>query len=96
MNSNNWISFFTEFIGTFIFVLVILKVGEPIPIGIALVAMIYFSSKLSLGAFNPAVATGLYLRHDLDTTGYLVYIVGQILGAVAAFHVYNYTAIKSE
>ena len=96
MNSNNWVSFFALFIGTFIFVLVILKFGEPIPIGIALIAMIYFGGKMSLGAFNPAVATGLYLRHELNTTEYLVYIVAQILGAVAAFHVYNYTAVKSE
>ena len=93
---NNIVSFFTELVGTFIFVLVFLKIAEPIPIGIALIAMMYFGNKISLGAFNPAVATGLYLRHDLDTNQYVTYLVAQILGAFFAYHVYNYTTIKIE
>ena len=53
------IKYIVEFIGTFIFLSVILNTGEAIPIGIALAAVIFFGGKISGGHFNPAVSVAM-------------------------------------
>ena len=40
------LEFFTEFIGTFIFLAVILISGDPLAIGITLASVIYFGGQL--------------------------------------------------
>ena len=44
-----------QFIGTFIFLSVILITGQAIPIGLILAGMVYWGGAISGGAFNPAV-----------------------------------------
>jgi aquaporin Z len=83
------IKYIVEFIGTFIFLSVIIISGEAIPIGIALAAMILFGGKISGGNFNPAVSTMMLLNNTLDITQYLGYIIAQILGAICAYYFYN-------
>ena len=77
--------FIVEFIGTFIFLSVILSSGEAFPIGLALAVAIYFGGKVSGGNYNPAVSTMMYLKNKLDTPHYVGYVVAQILGGVAAY-----------
>ena len=48
--------YLVEFIGTFVFLSVILRVGQPIPIAVALLSAIYFGGSISGGHFNPAVS----------------------------------------
>ena len=57
------LEFFTEFIGTFIFLSVILKTGDALAIGIALASVIYFGGKVSGGNFNPAVSYMMLLSN---------------------------------
>ena len=76
--------YLVEFIGTFIFLSVILTSGEAIPIGIALVTAIYFGGKISGGNFNPAVSVMMHLKGSLNMTDMIAYIVAQVLGGVAA------------
>ena len=73
-----------EFIGTFIFLLVILVVGQPIPIVIGLLAAILAFGKLSGGHMNPAVSTMMLAKGDIDLMTYLLYVIAQILGGLAA------------
>ena len=81
--------FFVEFIGTFIFLSVILTTGEAFPIGLALAVVIYFGGKVSGGNYNPAVSTMMYLKQKLDTPHYIGYVVAQILGGIAAYSLIN-------
>ena len=73
-----------EFIGTFVFLLVILVVGQPIPIVIGLLAAILAFGKLSGGHMNPAVSTMMLAKGDIDVMTYLLYVIAQILGGLAA------------
>ena len=83
------LKYFVELIGTFIFLSVILMTGEAIPIGIALVAMIYWGGKISGGAFNPAVTIALYLNKKLNAVQLVGYMVAQFIGAVLAFYFFK-------
>ena len=58
-----------EFIGTFIFLSVILGTGEVLPIAIALAAAIFFGGKYSGGNFNPAVSFMMFLNTRFTNYG---------------------------
>lgn len=85
------LEFFTEFIGTFIFLAVILISGDPLAIGITLASVIYFGGKVSGGNFNPAVSYMMLLSKKIDASKFFVYIIAQLLGASAAFLFYTYS-----
>ena len=84
------IQYFVEFLGTFIFLSVILIAVNmnvkwaALPIGIALITMIFFGGAISGGHFNPAVSTMFYLNKSLPLTDLAGYIVMQLLGAACA------------
>ena len=82
---------FTEFIGTFIFLSVILKTEDALAIGIALASVIYFGGKISGGHFNPAVSFMMLLSNKIDITKFIVFIIAQLLGGTAAFIFHTYT-----
>jgi len=75
-----------EFIGTFVFVSVILSVSQPIPIAVALLSAIYFAGHISGGHFNPAVSTVFLANGTITAKKYSGYIVAQILGALCALY----------
>jgi aquaporin Z len=83
------LKYLVELIGTFIFLSVILMTGEAIPIGITLVAMIYWGGKISGGAFNPAVTLALYLNKKLNLVQFIGYMVAQFIGALFAFYFFK-------
>lgn len=76
--------FVTEFIGTFIFLSVILTTGEAIPIGLALAVAIYFGGKVSGGHFNPAVSTMMLMNGKLTLERFAGYVIAQLLGGLVA------------
>lgn len=84
------IKYLLEFVGTFIFLSVILLTGDPIAIGIALMAAIYLCRKVSGSHFNPAVNLMLFLDNKLSTNQLVGQTVAQLLGAVAALSYYKY------
>ena len=65
------IPYLVEALGTFIFLSVIVAVGKPIPIAIALAAVIYFGGAISGGHFNPAVSVMMFLKRLLTCQLYL-------------------------
>jgi len=89
--SKEILSYFVEFLGTFIFLYVIAAIGEPIAIAVALLAMIYFGGKISGGSFNPAVSFLLFMKNKLSSTKFIGYVIMELLGAYAAYHLYIYT-----
>jgi len=88
------IELLVEFIGTFIFLAVIIITGNPLAIAIALASAIYFGGKVSGGHFNPAVNVMMYLHNKIDTSQLIGQTVAQLLGAVAAF--FYFRTIKAE
>ena len=78
------LKYLVEFIGTFIFLSVILRAGEAIPIGIALAGVIYFGGAVSGGNYNPAVSISMFLNNKLSQVDTMAYIAAQIAGAAAA------------
>ena len=78
------LTLFVEFVGTFIFLSVIAGIGKAIPIGIALIASIYFGGKYSGGAFNPAVSVMMFADKKIDLVTLVLYCIAQILGGLCA------------
>jgi aquaporin Z len=91
------IKYIVEFIGTFIFLSVILNVvGKQnmqgvaaIAIGLALAVAIFFGGDISGGHFNPAVSTMMAVKGSLSSQEYPGYVVAQLLGGLAAWHFYK-------
>ena len=75
----------TEFIGTFVFLTVILTTGQAFPIGLALAVAIYFGGSISGGHFNPAVSTMMLIKGAIGIETWIAYVIAQILGGILAF-----------
>ena len=89
--------YFTEFVGTFIFLAVILMSGgDAISIGVALAAVILFGGKVSGGHFNPAVSFMMYLKNSLPQEDLFFYVICQLAGAAAAFYYFTEASIPSQ
>jgi aquaporin Z len=76
--------FVAEFIGTFVFLGVILATGEAIPIGLALAVVIFLIGRVSGGHVNPAVSAMLYAKGDISSSQFGSYVVAQVLGGLCA------------
>ncbi len=81
-----------EFLGTFFLAFVVaIAVGggiasnlAPFAVFAALAAAIYFGGHISGGAYNPAVATALWMRKTLTPQGLASYWFAQIIAGVVA------------
>ena len=78
--------YLVEFLGTFIFLSVILTSGQAIPIVLALLTAIHSGGSVSGGHFNPAVSTMMFLKGNLATADLPLYVLAQVAGGVAALY----------
>lgn len=78
-----------EFVGTFIFLSVILATGDPLAIGLALAVSVYFGIKVSGGHFNPAVSVMMYFKKAINDKELVCYIISQVLGGLAALNFFK-------
>ena len=91
------LSLLVELIGTFVFLSVIVKTGEAIPIGIALAAVIFMGGSVSGGHFNPAVSVMMYLHNKIDLQRLVGYVVTQcVAGALALLFYRSEVSFGSE
>ncbi len=94
-------NYIVEFIGTFFLVLVIgltVAAGSqfaPIAIGSILMVMVYMGGHISGAHYNPAVSLACLLRGVISGKDASIYMVSQILGAVAAAVVSGFLAGKN-
>ena len=72
--------YLTEFIGTFVFLSVILKKSGALSIGIALACMLFFGN----GHYNPAVSFMMMLKGKLSMTNLVPYVAAQLAGGASA------------
>lgn len=84
----------TEFVGTFVFLSVILSTGSAIPIAVALAAVIFFGGAVSGGHFNPAVSTMMWLKGAINAEKWAVYVIAQILGGLVALWWFTTTSAQ--
>lgn len=82
---SNFVSYGVEFLGTFIFLSVILSTGEPLAIAVSLLAVIYFGGNISGGHFNPAVTFMKLINNEIESVDALMYVLVQLAGAYMAY-----------
>ena len=81
--------YLAEFIGTLIFISVILVTGNPWAIGAALALVIWLTASISGGHMNPAVSIAMAFSGKLSKTDVMPYIVAQIAGGLLALAIFN-------
>lgn len=88
-----------EFLGTGVLTLIILSVqrstiGVPffvaIAAGLAVTLMSFAVARTSGGYFNPALTLGMWTARKLSSVNAIIFIAVQMLGALAAYHLYTY------
>jgi len=78
-----------EFFGTLVFLFVILKVGQPLVIGLTLTAVVMLGGNISGGHFNPAVSVMMAFAKKLPMNDLVPYVIAQVLGGLAALQLYK-------
>ena len=74
-------NYITKFIGTFFLVLTIGLTGDPLAIGVMLMAIIYMGGHISGAHYNPAVSIAMIYRGLLTSKEAIKYILSQLAGA---------------
>lgn len=83
------LTYVVEFLGTFLFLSVVIATGKPILIALALLLVILLGGGVSGGHFNPAISIMFWANGALSGIDLTGYIVAQTLGGLGAFAVYN-------
>ena len=81
--------YLAEFLGTLLFLYVILATKSAVPIGISLIIAIMVFGPYSGGHFNPAVSIMMVATKKLSTNHLVPYILAQVAGGLAAFELYK-------
>ena len=83
------LAYVVEFLGTFLFLSVIVATGQPILISLALLLVILLGGAISGGHFNPAVSLMFWAKGSLTAGDLAGYVTAQALGGLGALTVYN-------
>ena len=86
------LAYAVEFLGTFLFLSVIVATGQPVLIALALLLVILLGGSISGGHFNPAVSVMFWAKGSLTGADLAGYVVAQTLGGLGALTVYNLLA----
>ena len=78
-----------EFMGTLVFLYVILATGNFAAIGATLALMIYLGGPISGGNFNPAVTVMLVMAKKQKMDTLLPYVIAQVAGGIVALQLFN-------
>jgi glycerol uptake facilitator-like aquaporin len=81
--------YLAEFLGTLIFVYVILATRNPLAIGATLALVILFTTNISGGYINPVVAIVMASIGNLTSNELLLYCLAEIFGALTALEIYK-------
>jgi glycerol uptake facilitator-like aquaporin len=83
------LKYLVEFLGTFLFLSVIVATGQPVLIALALLAVILLGGAISGGHFNPAVSVMFWAKGALTNADLAGYVISQGLGGLGALAVFN-------
>jgi aquaporin Z len=85
----NPLAILVEFIGTFIFISVIVATGNPLAIGATLAILAFLVGSISGGHFNPAVTAATLFNRGIASDNAIAYVIAQVAAGVGAVVVYN-------
>jgi glycerol uptake facilitator-like aquaporin len=85
----NVLAIIVEFLGTFIFLSVIVATGNPWAIGATLAILAFLGGAISGGHFNPAVTLMTLYNRGIATDNAVAYILAQVGAGLLAVTVYN-------
>lgn len=85
----NLIAILVEFLGTFIFLSVIVATGNAWAIGATLAVLALLGGSVSGGHFNPAVTVMTLYNRGIAADNAAAYILAQIAAGLLAVTVYN-------
>ena len=82
MNQKAMMKYLMEYLGTLLFVFVILKMPNPLVIGLTLAVLIFVA-----GSTSAAISTMymIWVRKSLKTNDAVLYVLMQLLGGYTAF-----------
>lgn len=86
--------YLVEFIGTLLFVYVILVTGNPLAIGLTLAIVLLLTSKISGGHINPAVTIVLASNGKFPKSDVIPYCLSQVFGGLVALEIFKRCKIK--
>lgn len=84
------LAYVVEFLGTFLFLSVIVATAQPVLIALALLLVILVGGGISGGHFNPAVSLMFWAKGALNGMDLAGYVGAQALAGLGAFVVYNF------
>lgn len=73
-----------EAVGTFLLALTVFQSGDPLAIGLILMAALYLGSHGHVPYLNAAVSFGEWFAGNIDLNDFLVTVVGQLVGVLGA------------
>jgi aquaporin Z len=79
--------YFVEFLGTLLFLFVILQLNNPLATGAILAVAIMLGGHISGGHFNPAVTITMANAGKIPYSEVMPYIIAQIAGGLCAFEI---------
>jgi len=82
-------TYLVEFLGTALFVFIILATGNPLAIGAALAFILLITGPISGGHVNPAVTIVMASMGNISPNDILPYILAQVLGALVALEIFK-------
>jgi glycerol uptake facilitator-like aquaporin len=84
------LAYVVEFLGTFLFLSVIVATAQPVLIALALLLVILVGGGISGGHFNPAVSLMFWAKGALNGMDLAGYVVAQTLGGLGALTAYRF------
>jgi aquaporin Z len=81
--------YLVEFIGTLLFVYVILATGHPLAIGATLAIVLLLTSRISGGFINPAVVIVLSCFGRIPKSEVIPYCLSQVFGGLVALEIFK-------
>ena len=81
--------YLVEFLGTLLFIYVILATGNPLAIGATLALVILIAAPISGGHINPVVSVVMASAGKIEVAELLPYVVSQVLGGLVALELYK-------
>ena len=85
----NLLAILVEFLGTFIFLSVIVATGNWLAIAATLAGLILLGGSISGGHFNPAVTIMMLYNRSIALDTAATYVVAQVVGGLLAATAYT-------
>lgn len=83
------LKFVVEFLGTFLFLSVVVATTNPVLIALALLTATVLVSGISGAHLNPAISAMFYAKGSLSNNDLLGYVVAQVAGGLSALYAYK-------